>query len=82
MQPASVNSLIRRGDSEAEPLLTFEHEGRTARVAIVDGAVVYSGDLPVDQSARALFDALALLTGQVALQDTQAGGDEPAAWPQ
>lgn len=39
--------------------IQFSHEGKTAKVHVVDGVVEYSGDLPVGESARLLFEALA-----------------------
>jgi hypothetical protein len=40
-------------------LLSFSHEGKTAEISVKDGVVEYSGDLPVGESARLLFEALA-----------------------
>lgn len=37
-------------------LIKFEKDGKAATIDIVDGKVVYGGDLEVDVSARLLFD--------------------------
>lgn len=39
--------------------IQFSHEGKTARIHVIDGSVEYEGDLPVGESARLLFEAFA-----------------------
>lgn len=39
--------------------IQFEHQGKTARIHVIDGSVEYEGDLPVGESARLLFEAFA-----------------------
>jgi len=40
-------------------LLSFNVDGKTANIDVVNGEVVYSGDLPIAESARALFRCFA-----------------------
>lgn len=63
-------SIVARNGSSIEmrlpreldtALFAFNHEGKTAQVGVKNGIVEYTGDLPVGESARLLFGALAHL---------------------
>lgn len=47
---------------EGATYLSFWHDGKVAAISIEDGALTYSGDLPVAESARLFFNALSTVS--------------------
>lgn len=50
--------MFFEGKLAPPPMITFNKDGHTATIDIVDGVLVYSGDVDVSVAAKDLFRAL------------------------